>query len=991
MQKLDDRLILSASDLVNFLECKHLTWLDLERAEGRLNLEPKRADTAELVARKGDEHEHRYLEALRADLGVQLVEIETEKGYRGLVEAAERTREAMVAGAPVIFQATFLADGWRGHADFLERVERPSGLGDWSYEVVDTKLARSVRPYFIVQLCLYSEFVTRIQRAEPREIHVILGTGERRSFALVDFAAYYRRMRRQFQTGIESGMGASYPDPVPHCGLCRWSDHCDGRRIADDHLSLVARMGGPQVARLKAAGVSTVVQLARLGPAECPPGIGQTTFDRLRQQARLQVDQRETQRPSYELLPPELDPGKARRGFALLPEPSAGDVFFDIEGDPFYEDGLEYLWGVTFVEDGEERFVPLWGKDRAEEKRAFEDFIDFVIERRQLYPEMHVYHYAPYEPTAMKRLMGMHATREDEVDRLLRQNVLVDLYRVVEQALRISQPSYSIKKVEAFYRAEREASVTDGEDSILKFEEWLDTGEQALLEWIQEYNEEDCRSTSLLRDWLLERRAECERQYEVEISWRPAGEAKPTDNQLEAGEEVLALQKGLLAGVPDDPQLRSDDQHGHWLLAQLIDYYRREHKPFWWEFFSRFEKSEEELEMRDSEALAGLRSVGEPEQLPKPAHSLMYKLSFPAQEHKISAGSFADPFTAPPDPQTSELDPFKAQAFNVERVLDDEGTVEIRRSNAKQAEPLPRALIPSTFYDTKLQQAALRELAALVIDGGLSGAGPRRAARAILQRAYPETEAVDQGEPLQVGAADLDQTTRIVAGLSESYLFIQGPPGSGKTYTGAQLILSLLRQDHRVGVAANSHKAIHNLLHEVEKHAGRRGVEFRGLQKYSGADSKFDSRLDEPLIETTGSAAAFPTGAGIELMAGTAWLWCRTEMRGSVDYLVIDEAGQVSLADALAMATAAQNVILLGTHCNSLRFLRAHIPSDQGVRYWSTSSATTGPSHPRAACSSTTRAACTQTCASSSHAPCTKEGCRPSRSAQHKTSRLMGR
>jgi uncharacterized protein len=912
MQQVDDQLILSASDLINFLECQHLTWLDLEHAHGRFDAEPTRGDSAELVARKGDEHERRHLEELRAELGSRLVEIETGAAYSGIVEAAEQTRAAMNAGAPVIFQATFLQDGWRGHADFLERVERPSGLGGWSYEVVDTKLARSVKPYFIMQLCLYSEFVAAIQAAAPREIHVILGTGERTSFVLADFGAYYRRMRRHFQAALEDGLQASYPDPVSHCGLCRWSDHCDARRTKDDHLSLVARLGRPELAKLEASGVSTVAQLAELPADACPARIGQGTFDRLRQQARLQVDQRETGVPRYELLEPELDPEKARRGFALLPQPSTGDVFFDIEGDPFYEDGLEYLWGVSYVQDGKETFRAFWGRDRAEEKQAFEGFIDFVTTRRERYPNMHVYHYAAYERTAMGRLMGLHATREDEVDRLLRQNVLVDLYRVTEQALRISQPSYSLKKVEAFYMPAREASVTDGEDSILKFEEWLDSGEQSLLDWIRDYNEEDCRSTLMLRDWLLERRAECEAQYGVEISWRPAGEAKPTDAQTEASEEVVGLQKRLLDGVADDRQLRSDDEQGRWLLAQLVDYHRRDEKPYWWEFFSRFEKSEEELEMLDSEALSGLSCVEEPVALPKPSRSLIYRLVYPPQEHKISEGSFADPFTARADPQTGELDPFTAVDYNVERVLDAEGVVEIRRSTAKSGEPLPRSLIPSTYYNTKLQRAALRELAGVLIDAGLPDSCRYRAALSILRRSYPHTDAAIQSEPLQLGAASLEQTTRLAEELLESYLFIQGPPGSGKTYTGAHLILGLLKVGHRVGVSANSHKAIHNLLHEVEEHAGDRGVDFRGLQKDAGGDSVFESKLDQPLIDASNAATDFPTPDGTNLMAGTAWLWCREEMRESVDYLVIDEAGQVSLADALAMSTAARNVILLG-------------------------------------------------------------------------------
>jgi predicted RecB family nuclease len=912
MEVLEQDLVLSASDLINFLECEHLTALDLQKAQGQLNAEEKRPDTADLVTRKGIEHERAYLETLKDEFGGGLVEVRTASGPAGLTAAAQATEEAMRAGAPVIFQGTFMRDGWRGHADFLERVERPSRLGEWSYEVIDTKLAQSVKPYFIVQLCLYSELVAQLQGASPEKLHVVLGTGERKSFAFAEFAAYYRRIRGLFVAEVRTGLSDTYPDPVPHCSLCRWADLCDQRRDDDDHLSLVARMARPQIAKLNQAGIETVAQLATTATADRPSGIGQVTFDRLQQQARLQVHQRETGELACERLKPEIDGDGPPRGFARMPKPSEGDLFFDIEGDPFYDDGLEYLWGVTYLEGGTETFKPFWGKDHAEEKRAFEGFIDFVMERRERFPEMHVYHYAPYEPTAMKRLMGVHATREDEVDRLLRENVLVDLYRVVEQALRISQPSYSLKKVEAFYMEQRDAAVTDGEDSILMFEQWLDSGEQKLLDEIEAYNAEDCRSTLLLRDWLLDQRAHAEREHGVEIPWRTRGEAPAPDQQIEASEVVVALQERLLVGVSDDPEARDEDDHALWLMAQLLDYHRREAKPTWWEFFSRFDKSQQELTDQDAEALGSLEPVGEGRVLPPPKRSTIYALSFPAQEHKISEGLFTDPFTATTDAETGELDPFSAKSFNVVRVLDGEGLVEISRENKRSAEALPAALIPSTFYSTAEQQGALHDLARQILDQGVDSRGGFDAARAILRLELPATDAVERGSPLQAGNANLDETTRLATGLRESYLFVQGPPGSGKTYTGAQLILSLLDAGHRVGVAANSHKAINNLLHEVEKHAGARGVAFRGLQKHSGGDSVFESTLDEPLIGASGSPASFPTPRGVELMAGTAWLWCREVMRNSVDYLMIDEAGQVSLADALAIATAARNVILLG-------------------------------------------------------------------------------
>src|SRR6185436_551768 len=264
-------------------------------------------------------------------------------------------------------------------------------------------------------------------------------------------------------------------------------------------------------------------------------------------QARLQLDQRRTGEPSYELLEPEPS-----RGFALIPPPSEGDLFFDMEGDPLYENGLEYLFGTISVNQGEPRFHAFWGHDRTQEKRAFEEFIDFLTERLERDPDLHVYHYSHYEPTALKRLMGLHGTREQQVDHLLRKEVLVDLYKVVKQGVRISQPGYGIKKVEAFYMDQRDTAVTEGGESIVAYEQWIETGEQRILDEIGEYNEEDCISTLKLRDWLVGLRREAEAKFGHEIRWEPPRERQLKEESIQEAEETDRLRGALLAGLPDD-------------------------------------------------------------------------------------------------------------------------------------------------------------------------------------------------------------------------------------------------------------------------------------------------------------------------------------------------------------------------------------------------------------------------------------------------------
>jgi predicted RecB family nuclease len=933
MQLTDERLLLSASDLVDFLACRHLTALEFRRAHGREPDPPQRAaDTAELVARKGDEFEQRHLEALRSEHGDALVEIETGPGNEKLMEAAARTREAMENRAPVVYQATFVDGDWMGYVDFLERVETPSELGGWSYEPADTKLARSLKPYFVIQLCLYADLIESVQGRKPDHIHVILGNGERRTLAHADFRFYFTRMKELYVKTLTSGLDATYPNPVAHCELCKWAESCEQRRVSDDHLSLVAKLGGAQAAKLQEGGIETVEALAAAGVDIRPNGMAVGTFERLRSQASLQMEERRGGQIKLQRLPPEPVGDGPLRGFARMPAPSPGDIFFDIEGDPFYDEGLEYLWGATYIEDGEPTFKAFWGTDRAGEKTAFEEFVDFVFERRERFPEMHVYHYAPYERTALARMMGLHGSREDEVDRLLREHVLVDLYRVVDQALRISRPSYSLKEVEAFYDQGRTAEVKQAGDSVLMFEQWLQEGDAELLAKIEDYNKEDCDSTLRLRDWLIEQRELAEREHGVQLPWRLPGQpTEPDEGEADVLGETTELQEALLTDVPADPDERGADQREVWLLAQLLDYHRREAKPAWWQWFERLERTSAELAEFDPEAIGELSPIGDADPLPKPSRSFVQRFSFPAQDHKIRAGKFDDPHSCGINPETGESD-HKAKSVEVLDIDDAAGELRLKLSKARLADP-PSALIPGKPYGTNEQRGALRDIATAAIASGSGEISSFRAADDILGRRLPRTSAVPHGGALQGEEAELEQTKQVAAGLEESYLFIQGPPGSGKTFTGAHVILDLIAAGKRVGVTSNSHKAINNMLAEIERFARTGKTTVRGLKKSSSGQEYVPTDLadGDPMIGNSKDNVDFGPDSDLDLMAGTAWLWCREEMRQSVDYLIIDEAGQISLADALALSTAAANLILLGDPQQLAQVIQGTHPPGSGV------------------------------------------------------------
>ena len=534
VQTIDGRPVYAATDLVGYLACEHLTQLERAAMAG-MTVRPERDDPElDVIRKRGFQHEQRYLDDLRAEgRTVAHIELDGSIEDRGdqLRAAAAATRDAIAQGPDVIYQATFFDGTWRGHADFLLRVEstdRPSRFGPYHYEVADTKLARHVKASAVLQICTYVELLTEIQGVEPEWMHVALGGSAHavERLRVDDYMAYYRAAKARFLAALADPATlafpseTTYPEPVDHCDVCRWAIECAKRRRADDHLSLVAGISARQRRALGDRGITTLEDLGRLPLPVTPKieGTSEQALTRVREQARLQLEGREAGTPRYELLlPPPGEAIEAERGLATLPPPSPNDLFFDIEGDPYaFEDGLDYLFGVLET-DG--TFHAFWSRDETgsfsldAEQAAFERFIDFVIERLERDPTLHVYHYAPYEPTALKRLMGRYGSREAEVDRLLRGAVLVDLLRAVRQSLRASVESYSIKKMEQFYGFEREIDLRDAGSSIVAFEEWLELGEgdrpaSDHLDRIERYNRDDVVSNLRLRDWLETLRVE---------------------------------------------------------------------------------------------------------------------------------------------------------------------------------------------------------------------------------------------------------------------------------------------------------------------------------------------------------------------------------------------------------------------------------------------------------------------------------------------------
>ncbi len=923
MQLIGGNLVYSATDLVGFLECGHLTSLERAAVSGHLERPVREDPVLDRITQRGQLHEERFLESLEAD-GVEVVRLEPATGLpfvQRLVEGRDLTLQAMRSGVNVIYQAV-LFDGRRlGFADFLRRVPQPSGLGDWSYEVWDTKLARHAKASAVLQLCMYSELLGEAQGRPPDEMHLALGGVQREtvSFRFADYAAYHRLVAREFEATLDGTPDypvTTAPEPVEHCAVCRWSGECSAWWRARDDLALVANLSSRQRYALHGVGVTTRSTLAEpletLG--EHPNSIRREALERIHAQARIQVEGERV----GEVISERLDPPRGRdgelvpnHGLLMLPEPSEGDLFFDIEGDPFFSsdevDGIEYLFGVIEPgrsdEPGDPAFHPFWAIDGGTvttggERRAFEGFIDLVMERLAADPNLHIYHYAPYEPTAVKRLAGRHGTREEEVDHLLRGRVFVDLHRAVRQGVRASVESYSIKRLEPLYGYAREVDLRDAGSSIVEFETWLelgqDEGREELLEEIEEYNRDDCVSTMRLRDWLEGQRNMLEDDLGSELP-RPSVPQPEETEDSEAQQAVNALADALVFPLPESLEEMNDVERGQWLLAQLLNWHRREAKSFWWRYFYLANELTDEERFEESDALAMLTyQESWPDPAPR-ARSTIHRFRFPPQEHAIRVDS------QPHDPDT------RRSVGTIFFLDDDRGVIDIRLGNGRP-DPTATSLIPFDFFGPGPKPESLQRLARWVLGHGMEDHGEFRAARDLLARRAPRFAGSEdqvlraQGETTEAAAR------RIASSLDESYLAIQGPPGSGKSTVGAEMIVDLVEGGKRVGVTANSHKVIGEMLAKTAEEAEKRGIQVRIGQRATGEPTFGDAIL----LKDNPAALGALEGGTVDVVGGTTWLWAREEMTGTVDVLFIDEAGQMSLADAVAASPCAASLVLLG-------------------------------------------------------------------------------
>jgi uncharacterized protein len=878
---------LSASRLNDFLGCQHQAalWLAGVKPEGVPD------PTLDLIRKKGFGHEAEVLARLKTAHGAP-AEIPTDVDY---ATREARTREAITSKAPLIYQAALVHGDWQGFPDFLV------GYTDgetFRLDPEDAKLSRKPKGEHFLQLGLYAELLEQLYAIPVRDgtVHVALGPPAR--FDLRRTRYILRRLIKNFETFVALEEQVTVPVPCAACKQCDYKPRCEAEWRASDSPYYVAGVSGAQIVKLAAAGITTLEALAGLTSAKAVDGIGPETVAKIAAQARLQRDACQSGKHVFELLP--VEPG---RGFANLPPPDAGDLFFDMEGDPLAGEGLEYLFGIfgRFEGGAAPSFKPIWGHDPVQEKAAFETTIRLFVTQMRQHPDAHIFHYASYEPSHLKILAMRHATMEAELDQLLRERRFVDLYRIVVHAMRASTESYSLKDLEPLYGRGRSGDVKTAAASIVEYENWCTTGDQAILDEIALYNEEDCVSTALMRDWLETLRPSGGQYNPV----RPQSEER---RELSADRAALEARKQQVAASVR--AATRGDIHSREVIAQLLWFHQRAHKPAWWAVFERQDWSDQEL-IDDAESLGALSR--DPNVAPvKVKLSMDTAYVFPPQDTKLKVND---------KPGIAATVAYAGQIIELSA---EEGRIVLRRGIKSGEMPERMSLVPKPIDMQSVPDAVLAFAERFV-----NQLAPEdKAVLDVLTRSMPRLRGRQPGSAIRGPGEDLTASViRAVQDLDHSYLFIQGPPGTGKTYTAGRVIVALLKSGKRVGVSSNSHSAIKTLLKEVEACALEDDFRFVGVKKGTAdnAETEFTGRNITTVFKSEEVTTAH------RLVGGTVFHFSRDDQRGTFDYLFVDEAGQVALGNLVAMGPSAANIVLIGDQMQLAQPVQGVHPGETGL------------------------------------------------------------
>ena len=913
MKNLDK--LLTASKFKNWLACKFTTINEIKKLEDPKVSKKTFSKTEEIRKQRGDEFEEKIYKEFIKDYSNH-IKIKKDK------DSLKNTKEALKKGYDLIHKAHFEYDGWSGEIDFLIK-------GENGYEVYDTKLTTMPKPEHIIQICIYTEWL-KIMRSGllPEKMHLILGDKKNTvSYKVRDYQLYFQRNKAKYLDFLSLKKHTVEPEKCNFCKLCEWADSCEKQWIEEDHLNQIVNTRNDQIQKIKKHGIKTLKAFSQLNESEKIKDLNPLTFKTHLSQAKLLIKSIQSGQPEHKLL--EI---KEQRGFNKLPKKTKNDIFFDIEGiDKVLNEedsennktGLEYLFGLYYFENDKPKFKYFEAHNKNEEKKALVNLLEFIGEHLKKYPESYIYHYNHYEKTALINLVKKHDTNFAQVNDLLREEKLIDLFHVVKQGMQVSEKQYSLKNLEKHYGFKRVGEIKKANESTDIYLDWVETQEKELFDKIILYNKEDCVSTYELREWLLDIKP-------ANTSWHKEKELIERERNWE---KENAEYKKLI-----NKELKSLEIKN--ILSDILGYHKREDMVYWVDFYNRTSNKIPEQLIENAECIGDMIQAKK-EKNEKGVNVYTYK--YDEQEFKIKEKDRID----------DALDgDFKTKSIGkIINIENHNNLIQIESKN----DDLPKNL--SIARDTYVNSDPIIEGVLRFVKSAIKKEKKYQATHEILNKNFPNIEGLEKGKDIlnsENFSSDeefLKQSLKIVEQIDHSYLYFQGPPGVGKTHTAAHIILELLKKTKKVGITANSHKVIFNLLSKIEELAVEDNFIFKGFHKPgSDKDKRFN---DGKFIKNTARVKVGKTKEGkplykeqmdllfesleADLFSGTAWCFTRYDKKTGhpacdqrLDYIFIDEASQLSIADTVAISLAAENVIIIGDQMQLGSPTRALHPGESG-------------------------------------------------------------
>ncbi len=890
--------LFSPTMLRRYLSCKYKIFNEINEEKLKLKrIELKTND--KLRIERGNIHEKEYFKELKKKLKKTL-NLKDQKLTKE--EKISKTVQAMKEGFDIIFGGCLKRDKWSGEFDFLIiNKDQESRFGDYSYEVIDTKYSNKPKPDHIIQLGSYTFMLEATQGVLPKKFIIVLKNMVQEEVQVHQVNQFFKKTRENYEKFIETLVNKTKPEKCSACETCEWLDRCENIWKKEDNLNQVGGLTKVHLKKLLNIKIDTATKLSKQDENKPIKGFRKEISYKLVTQAKLQKEYEKTGIPIYKPNPYNLNGSK---GFNLLPKSSECDLYFDIESveDHIYPGGLEYLFGIFYIENGKENFKALWSHNKSEEKKNLIKFFDFTKQHFEKYPNSKIYHYGSYEITALLKLSSFHKVKGIEYDHYLNLDKFVNLLEVNRQGLFISENSNSLKNMEKFYHFKREGDVQRGDVSQEYYIEWLETNDKKFLEEIESYNKQDCHSTYELHKWLLDKKPE-------ETSWfipKKNGEMELRDWEI----DMITYQEKVEKSKIENKKIKQ-------LMSDIIGFYNREDKPAWREFFERRTKSDEEL-IEDPECIGNMTLDGEPKPDKK---SLLYSYKFEDQDFKLRKSKK----TVIANNQDIEQKDYAGTIIEIDYKKKD---ILIKRGTSQGILPKILSIGPDKPRpNTKLVSNTYK-----FIDSLINKEKKYSSLIDFLEKKYPNITGIKTGEKIIQSNDFIKEIPKIISNLNNSYIYIQGPPGTGKTFQASNAIIELLKQKKKIAITGLSHKVIHNLLQKVEGIAKEKQLKIIGYKRGNLEDE--DTIFNGDFIKTHEKDPVFMNALKIkdagQIFAGTKYHLASSYYDSKIDYLFIDEAGQVSLADLISIGNIAKNIVLIGDQNQLGQPIKGTHPNESG-------------------------------------------------------------